>query len=90
MALNTLQQGKMLGGAVFYVVEMKGKFETSMGGINTQQDDWSTIGIVCKINRTELVTIKMTGPISETSNEKENLIQFAENLKFISFPEDQQ
>lgn len=86
--LTTLRQGTMLNGATYYVVEIRGTFETSMGGPPVKLENWSTIGILCNAGDNELVTIKMTGPEKETAKELANLIQYAEDLKFITFPED--
>ena len=87
---NQLQQGTMLNGAKYYVVDIKGNFETSMGGMAVKQEDWSTLGIICQLSGDDLITIKMTGPSSETSKEKQNLVKFAEDLQYISYPEDNQ
>ena len=86
--LDKLKQGTMLGGAPFYVIDIEGNFETSMGGMVVKRENWSTIGIICESGNGELITIKMTGPASETAKEKQNLIEYAKNLKFIIFPED--
>jgi len=88
--LDKLKQGTMLRGATYYVVDVQGKFETSMGGMAMKRENWSTIGIICVLSDKELITIKMTGPASETAKEKQNLIKFAEDLVFISYPEDNQ
>ncbi len=85
-----VKHGTMIGNSDYYLLDIKGKFETSMGGVTVKQDDWSTVGIICQYNDEELITIKMTGPTSETAKEKKNLIKFAEDLKFITFPEDKQ
>lgn len=86
--IDQLDQGTMLKGAKYYVVDINGNFETNMAGLTVKRENWSTLGIICQLGGNDLITIKMTGPISETTKEMQNLIKFAENLEYISFPED--
>lgn len=87
-SMEELKHGTMFGGADYYLADINGIFETSMGGTAVKFDNWSTIGIICDLGDNEILTIKMTGPVSETAKEKQNLIKFAENLKIVTFPED--
>jgi len=79
--LESMQHGNMLDNKPYYLVDITGTFETSMGGPLIKNENWSTIGIICDIGAGQIITIKMTGPAVETAKEKENLIQYAKDRK---------
>ena len=81
--ISSLKTDPVLG-AESYLVDLKGEFAANMGGVAVKQKDWAIIGIITVLGPQDILTIKMTGPAKEVAAEKENFLQFAKELDFLS------
>lgn len=81
--LASLKTDPVLG-SNSYLVDLTGEFSANMGGIAVKQNDWAIVGIITVLGPRDILTLKMTGPVSEVAAEKANFLAFAKNLGFVT------
>ena len=79
--LDGLDAFVMLGTQKAYVIQLRGTYQTKMGGMPVKAEGWAVTGIICDLLEGSVVTIKMMGPEAEVEAEQENLMKFAKSLR---------